>query len=199
MTFGRTRERPLDHPDNEPLLAVANELRVPLFLHPQIPPRAVRDALYSGLPARFDFAVGTAALGWHYEAGVAFLRLVLSGAFDRHPDLRIVAGHWGDLLPFYLDEVDIAPRLAGAEMRPISEYYRRHLYVAPSGTLSARYVDWAIDVLGVDHLLFALDYPFAPRAPGDVAAFLRHPSLDGVAREQVAGANWEGLVAAIVR
>lgn len=194
MIFGRTGERNLDHPDNEPIFAAANELRAPLFVHPQLSQRRVRDALYSDLPAGFDFAIAAAGLGWHYETGVQLLRMVLAGVFDRYPNLQVILGHWGDLIVFYLDEIEVLPRLARAERRPISDYFREHVYVAPSGTLSLRYLKWAIEVLGVERILFALDYPFAPRSPGEAREFLEQASPSGAEREQIACRNWEGLV-----
>ncbi|MBS1895313.1 MAG: amidohydrolase family protein [Actinobacteria bacterium] len=197
IVFGRTRDRNLDHPDNEPIFATAAELGVPLFIHPQMSRRPVREALYSGLPGNFDLALAGPGLGWHYETGVQVVRLVLSGAFDRHPGLRIVLGHWGDLVPFYLDEVDVLTKVAGAfEHRPVSEYFREHVYIAPSGTLSHRYVRWAIEVLGADRLVFALDHPFVPRAAGEVEAFLAGAPISKVEREMFAARNWEALTAA---
>ena len=194
IVFGRTGERHLDHPDNEPILAAACELGAPLFLHPQIPRPQVREALYAGLPTPgLDFALAGPGIGWHYEAGLQFVRLALSGVLDRHPDLRIVLGHWGDVVVFYLDELDVIPRVSRADVRPLSEYARRHLYVACSGTLSHRYTRWAAEVLGADRLLFALDHPFVPRAPGEVAAFLEAAPLSAAEREGFASGNWQKI------
>jgi predicted TIM-barrel fold metal-dependent hydrolase len=192
MVFGRTRERNLDHPDNEPIFAAAEELGVPLFLHPQLSRRSVREALYADLPG-FEFALAGPGLGWHYEAGVQFVRLALGGVLDRHPDLRVILGHWGDVIVFYLDELDVIPRVARADLPLLTDYVKRHVYVAPSGTLSHRYVAWVADVLGPDRLLFALDHPFVPRAPGEVAAFLEGAPLEPGEREQFAAGNWERL------
>jgi uncharacterized protein len=197
MTFGRTREKNLDHPDNEPIFAAAAELRAPLFLHPQLSQRGVRDSLYTGLPGNLDLVLASAALGWHYEAGVQLLRLILAGVFDRHPDLRIVLGHWGDLVTFYLEEIEVLSKVGGGDRRPIAEYFRQHVYIAPSGTLSHRYLRWATEVLGADRLLFALDYPFVPRRPGDVEWFLGQAPIGATQRQMLASENWEGLVAGI--
>ncbi|MBS1676228.1 MAG: amidohydrolase family protein [Actinobacteria bacterium] len=197
IVFGRTRERSLDHPAGEPILATAEELSVPLFLHPQISRPQVRAALYSDLPPGFDFALAGPGLGWHLEAGVQFVRLALTGALDRHPGLRIILGHWGDAILFYLDELDVIPRVAQSDCAPVSEYAKRHLYVAASGTLSHRYTRWATEILGPDRLLFALDHPFVPRAPGDVASFLAGTPLSATDREGFASGNWEELVGGV--
>lgn len=200
MTFGRTRDRNFDHPDNEPIFEAAAEVGAPLFIHPQISQGPVREALYSGLPGKFDLALAAPGLGWHFNAGVQVVRLILAGVFDRHPDLRIVLGHWGDLVAFYLEEIDVLTKIAGApEHRPISEYFKQHVYIAPSGTLSHRYLKWATEVIGADRLLFSLDYPFVPRVAGDVEAFLEGAPIGEVEREKLASRNWEELVAGIRR
>jgi predicted TIM-barrel fold metal-dependent hydrolase len=95
MLCGRTREKNLDHADFWPLFECAAELGVPLFIHPQIPQRAVRDVYYAGFGDAVDLAFATYGLGWHYEAGIQFVRLALAGVFDRFPNLQIILGHWG--------------------------------------------------------------------------------------------------------
>lgn len=197
MTFGRTREQNLDHPDYEPLFAAAAELRAPLFLHPQMPQLVVREALYAGLPGKFGLGLASAGLGWHYEAGVQFLRLVLAGVLDRHPDLRIILGHWGDLVTFYLDEIEVLSKLGPDGQRPVAEYFREHVYIVPSGTLTHTYLPLATEVLGPDRLLFGLDYPFVPRKPGEVERFFDAMPVEVAAREKFAAGNWDELVARI--
>lgn len=90
-------------------------------------------------------------------------RLILAGVFDRFPDLRIITGHWGEVVLFYLDRIDL---LTGAAKLPrkISEYFRGHISVTPSGLFSQRYLRWAMEVVGVDNILFSTDYPFATSA-----------------------------------
>ena len=85
---------------------------------------------------------------------------------NRRDALTIVTGHWGEVVLFYLDR---AAMLSGAAKLPrtISEYFRQHVYVTPSGLFSHRYLNWALEVLGAEHILFATDYPFAPAAPRD--------------------------------
>jgi uncharacterized protein len=103
MLCGRTRERNLDHPDFAPIFEAAAELRVPLYIHPQIPQRSVREAYYSGFDDWTNLILATGGLGWHFETGVQFIRLILAGVFDCHPDLQIILGHWGEVVLFYLE------------------------------------------------------------------------------------------------
>ena len=83
MVSGRTREKNLDHPDFLPMFGTAAKLGVPIFVHPQSPQRAVREVYYSGFGEPVDTAFAAFGLGWHYEAGIQFVRLMLAGVFDR--------------------------------------------------------------------------------------------------------------------
>ena len=96
----------LDDPRFEPVLARAEKLDVPIYLHPGIPTEPVRAAYYDNLPGNFSFTLALSAWGWHADTAIHTLRLVLSGALDRHPGLKIVIGHMGEALPFMLDRID---------------------------------------------------------------------------------------------
>lgn len=198
MLYGRTGGAGLDDPALEPLWAAAERMNVPLHLHPQSPPPAVRAAYYDGFAAEVSAGLATHGIGWHYDAGVQVLRLVLAGVLDRHPRLRIVIGHWGELVVFYLERVEHLAAMAGLS-RSFAEYAREHLYVTPSGMLSERYLHWATDVLGPDRLLFATDYPFEGSSGAGARAFLDGLSIPDADRAAIASGTWERLRAGIRR
>jgi len=198
MVFGRTRERSIDHPDFLPIFEAAEALRAPIYLHPQSPLPSVRDAYYSGFAAPVNAAFATHRIGWHYDAGVQLLRLILSGAFDRFPDLQIIVGHWGEVVMFYLERIDLLSRFADLP-RPLSEYLRTNVYVTPSGMLSQRYLGWSKEIIGVDRILFSTDYPFEPASHEGARAFLDDADLTAAEKEQIASGNWDRLVAGIRR
>ena len=87
---GTTDGRFLDHPSYDGLLATAVELDVPIYIHPHLPPPAVYDVYYSGLPDGADRVLSTAAWGWHSEVAIQLLRMVFAGTLDRHPKLKII-------------------------------------------------------------------------------------------------------------
>jgi predicted TIM-barrel fold metal-dependent hydrolase len=198
MLFGRTGARNLDHPDNEPIFEAAAALRAPLFIHPQSPQPAVREAIYSGFGEALDGAFATHGLGWHYETGVQILRLILAGTFDRYPDLEIVTGHWGEVVLFYLDRIDDLQRTAKLACR-ISDYFRRNVSVTPSGVWSQRYLRWAIEMLGVERIMFSTDYPYRFTPGGGARRFLDEADLSPAGKEAIAHGNWERLVQSIRR
>lgn len=198
MLFGRTRDRNLDHPANWPIFETADALRAPLYIHPQSPRPEVRDALYGGLGDELDAAIATHGLGWHYETGVQILRLILSGVFDRFPNLQLITGHWGEVVLFYLERIDSLTATAKLA-RPVSEYFRANVSVTPSGIFSQRYLRWAIEVLGADRILLSTDYPFENAPPGGALAFLEEADLSAADRALVAHGNWDRLIARIQR
>jgi predicted TIM-barrel fold metal-dependent hydrolase len=198
MLCGRTRDKNLDHPDFLPLLETAAELRVPLFIHPQIPQASVREALYSGFNERVDMSFATFGLGWHYEAGIQFLRLILSGTFDRFPDLQVILGHWGEVVLFYLERLKSLARVTKLE-RPIGDYFKQNLYVTPSGMWSQDYLQRAVTAVGPERILFSSDYPYQYRPGGAGRAFLEQSGLSSQHQELFAYGNWERLMRSVAR
>ena len=198
MLFGRTRDRNLDHADNWPIFEAAAALRAPLYIHPQAPVPAVSDALYSGFGEDVDAAFATFGLGWHYETGVQILRMVLAGVFDHFPDLQLITGHWGEVVLFYLERIDGLARVTKLK-RPVSEYFRRHVFVTPSGMWSERYLRWALEVLGPECILFSSDYPYRFTPGGEARRFLEAAALSDADRAAIAHGNWERLAAGIRR
>ena len=192
MLCGRTRDKNLDHPDLLPIFAAAAKIGVPVFVHPQIPQRAVRDIYYSGFGELIDTAFATFALGWHYEAGIQFVRLMLAGVFDRYPDLQIILGHWGEVVLFYLERLNSLARVAKLQ-RPVADYIRRNLYVTPSGMWSQPYLQRTLEIIGPERILFSTDYPYQYRPGGAGRSFLNEAAVSLEEKELFAHGNWERL------
>src|SRR5918994_1717503 len=106
MIHGTTEGRFLDHPGYDGLLAAAVELDVPIYIHPNVPSMDVRQAYYSNLPEGSDRVVATAGWGWHSEVAIHILRMVFAGTFDKHPKLKMIIGHMGEMLPVMLARID---------------------------------------------------------------------------------------------
>lgn len=171
MVYGRTGETPLDDPRYDDLFAAAAALGQPIFIHPQIPSRAIRQAAYSGFDPMTDLALATFGWGWHLEAAVAALRLIVRGTFDRHPELQLVLGHWGELLLFWHDRTDSLSRISGLD-RKVSEYVRSNVHITSSGMLNPTLLRHALEATTADRLLFSTDYPFQRPTQADINQFL---------------------------
>jgi predicted TIM-barrel fold metal-dependent hydrolase len=193
MLCGRTREKNLDHKDFWELFECAESLGVPLFIHPQIPQKAVRDIYYSGFDELTDIAFSTFGLGWHYEAGIQFVRLILGKVFDRFPNLQIILGHWGEVILFYTERLASLNKVTKLN-KPFIDYIRQNLYVTASGMFSQSYLQHAIEIIGIDRILFSADYPFQYRSGRDARNFLEAAELSKEDKEKFAFANWENLI-----
>ncbi len=105
---GHTNGRYLDDPSFDVLLGRAESLGVPIYIHPTDPPQAVVDVYY----APFDSAL-VPTWGWPVETGTHLLRLICAGVFDRHPNLKVIVGHMGELLPFCFTRLNVGLTMAG--------------------------------------------------------------------------------------
>lgn len=192
MLCGRVGSRPLDDPTLLPIFQSAETLGAPILLHPRTPEMAVRAAYYSGFTPKLDALFATAGLGWHYDAGICFLRLVLSGLFDRLPGLQVILGHWGELVLFYAERLAAMDRISGLA-HPIATYLRRNLYVTASGMFLPHYLDRAMAVVGPERLLFSTDFPYQYRPGCDARRFFENCGLAGPAKAGFAHGNWQRL------
>ncbi|MEZ0115746.1 putative TIM-barrel fold metal-dependent hydrolase [Catenulispora sp. EB89] len=177
MVYGRCGERFLDDPVYEDFFAAAARLGQPVFIHPQIPSDAVRDASYRGFDAVTNLGLATFGWGWHLDTATAALRLILAGTFDRHPELQIVLGHWGEMLLFWLDRADSLSRVAGLQ-HPVRHYIRTNFHITASGMLNPALLQYALTVTTIDRLIFSTDYPFQHPTRDEITAFLAHFATD---------------------
>jgi predicted TIM-barrel fold metal-dependent hydrolase len=193
LISGTINERFLDDPTFEPVLAQAEKLDVPLYLHPAPPPAAVYQAYFSGLPAEIAGSLATSAWGWHVETGLHSLRLVVAGVFDRFPKLQVIIGHMGENLPFSLARADarLAPFTTHLQ-RPVRDYFLANFHITTSAYFTLPPLLCALMVFGVDRILFSVDYPFSPNAPG--RTLLETAPLSPADLEKIAHLNAEKLL-----
>lgn len=151
----------LDDDRYDVLLGRLAELGAPVYIHPGPPVPVVQQAYYAGFQSEVTMRLSLAAWGWHHEAGLQVVRLILSGAFDRHPALKIISGHWGEMVPFFLNRLDdILPRELTGLSRTLTQTYRDHVYVTPSGMLHAPHFEFIRNVLGSERIMYSVDYPY---------------------------------------
>jgi aminocarboxymuconate-semialdehyde decarboxylase len=166
--------RPLDLPEFRPVFARMATRDLPIWLHPA---RPASFADYAGESrSRFDIWW---AFGWPYETSAAMARLVFSGLFDRHPELKIITHHMGAMIPFCAgrvgggldqlgsrtDDPDDGAALGRLKRRPI-DYFR--MFYGDTALFGAWHaMESGLEFFGADHVLFGTDMPFDPeRGPG---------------------------------
>jgi len=190
---GTTEGRFLDHPSYDGLLAAAVELDVPIYIHPHLPPPSVQQAYYSGLEPGAERVLSTAAWGWHSETAIHVLRMVLAGTLDKHPRLKLIIGHMGEMLPVMLARIDEVSALDIAHLqRPISRAILDQVWITTSGIFSAPPFIAALVTFGIDRLMFSVDYPYAPNAKG--RAFLERISLSPADMAKLTHGNADALL-----
>lgn len=166
----------LDDPRFFPVLKTAAHLRVPVYLHPSPPPEVVNRAYFSGLPGDLGLLLSIAGWGWHAETGLHTLRLIVSGIFDRLPELQLIIGHMGEGLPYALARSSgILSHAARGLRQPVAAYFQSNIHITTSGYFTQPPLRCALAVVGIDRLSFSVDYPFSPNTNG--RAF-----LDGLAK-----------------
>lgn len=152
----------LDDPRFDPLLACFEELDVPLYLHPNIVPKAVYDTLYT-IPGKAGLSslLAGPGWGWHSEAATHTLRLAISGTLDRHPRLKVILGHAGEMMPALMHRFDVMfDREEFGLQRTVGEMLRSQVWLSISGVFCAPPTMIAIQAWGVDRILFGNDYPY---------------------------------------
>jgi predicted TIM-barrel fold metal-dependent hydrolase len=194
-----TGDRYLDHSAFRVVFEAAAALQVPLYLHPGVPKKEVRDAIYGGFDEWTDLNLATGGWGWHIDAGLAALRLILAGTFDRHPDLQIVLGRWGEALVPFADRADLLSEGNATLERRVIEYITGNIYVTAGGVLSHRMLAAAIDVLGPDRVMYGDDDPYRGmkgRFGGRNGAreFIASAPISPGDRERLASVNAERLL-----
>lgn len=182
-----------DLPKYWDIFAAAEAHRVPIYLHPSLPASGAFDAYYDGFGL-----LGTGAPGWHYQTGIAVLRMIIAGVFDRFPGLQVIIGHWGEMVLFFLDRIQLLTGAAKLQ-RPLVEYFQNNVHITPGGIASHRYLNWAIEVIGADRIMHATDYPFNSATDFAARDFLDTAALTDTDRRQIASDNWERLVSRIIR
>jgi uncharacterized protein len=191
---GHCQGRRLDDEFFWPILERAEGLGVPIYLHPTPPPKPVTDALYAGAyPAEVSFLLSMAAWGWHIETATHILRLIVSGALDRFPNLQLIIGHMGEVLPCMVPRLDqtLPTTVTGLQRAP-SEYLRANLHYTFSGfNWTSAFLELLFQV-GVDRMMFSTDYPYQSMTDG--TAFLAGIPVTPTDRERIAHSNAEALL-----
>jgi predicted TIM-barrel fold metal-dependent hydrolase len=158
MINSHTRGSFLDDQKYWPIFERAQELDVPIYLHPSQPHPMLMDSYFKGFE---DLA--RPAWGFMVDASMHFLRILFSGAFDAFPRLKIILGHLGEGLPFAMDRL-LDHTGYVAEWRHLkrgpAECLRENLVVTTSGNFSVPAFMCTVMMLGVDKVMFSVDWPY---------------------------------------
>lgn len=188
LVNGQTHDHCYDEELFYPFWERVQDLNVPIYLHPgelaEIPKNYEG---YSELAGAF--------WGWTADTATHALRLVISGLFDRFPNLHVILGHMGETLPYLLWRLDSRWNLMQHKktiLKPPSEYLKENFYFTTSGVCDHGSLQCAIDAVGEDRVLFSVDYPY--ESSSIAAQFIETAPLSPATQEKVCRRNAERLL-----
>jgi predicted TIM-barrel fold metal-dependent hydrolase len=150
----------LDDKTYWPILAKAEELGVPIYVHPTVP-------MISAMKT-YGMNMAGASFGFGSETALVMMRLIVAGVFDAFPRLRIILGHLGEGLPFMMNRVDRPylqghvtshPRAAALKQTP-SYYLRNNMTVSTSGNYLPAAFKCTVEALGIEQVVLGTDHPY---------------------------------------
>jgi predicted TIM-barrel fold metal-dependent hydrolase len=165
MIHGRSHEEFHDLKKFWPIYERAQYLDVPIYIHPGPPHPAMVQAYYADYLPEFP-SLNSAAWGFTIDTANQVVRLLLSGLFDAYPRLKLIVGHMGEAIPFLVDRIDEAINRPGNRDVRFKETFCNNFYITTSGHFSTPALLCAVLELGIDHILFSVDYPYVENAPG---------------------------------
>ena len=147
--------------------AEAENLGVPIYLHPTWPTDAVKEDLYSGnFSEGAGVSLGSSGWGWHSDVAVHLLRLFASGVFDRFPRVKIIIGHFGEMIPFMLERLVYLSQRWGVRERAFKTVWDANVWITTSGVWSVNPMRTLLANTKVERVLYSVDYPFAQNEVG---------------------------------
>ena len=165
MIHGLTNGHFIDEKQFWPVFEVAEKLNVPIYLHPSVPHAEVMKHYYDDYAKEFPTVIRP-AWGFTVETATAAVRLVLSRVFEKHSNLQIILGHLGEALPFLLWRINQALARPGQEPLNFRDTFCRHFHVTTSGNFSTPALLCTMLEMGMDRIMFAVDYPFVVNTDG---------------------------------
>jgi predicted TIM-barrel fold metal-dependent hydrolase len=175
-----------------PIYERAAALDVPIYLHPGLPDERVMQAYYGDYAQDFPMVV-RAAWGYTVETATLAIRMVLSGVFDKYPGLKIILGHLGETLPFLVWRVDQAlARPGAAKALSFRDVFCGNFWITTSGNFSNPALLCCVMEMGVDRILFAVDYPFVDNKPA--TAWLQTVPLADEDKAKILSGNAQRLL-----
>ena len=164
MINSHTHGEYLDDPKFWPILEAAEALDRCIYIHP----RAASDTFKGPLQ---DYGMDSAMWGYGVEVGTHAVRMMAGGVFDHFPKLKICIGHMGEAVPFWLWRINFMNSRAQVvgrapkTKRSMAEYFQDNFVVTNSGVEDPLAVRYSIDKLGIDNVMWAIDYPYQPMEP----------------------------------
>lgn len=174
-----------------PLFQKAEELDVPIYIHPTVPATSILEPY-----AKYGFPLAGPILGFAADVSLHVMRLIYSGLFDAFPKLKIILGHLGEGLPFWFSRIDFYWQKkwvgkAPAIKRKPSDYIKTNFTITTSGMFYQPALLCALLAMGADKIAFAVDYPYEDNK--EAVQFMREAPIADNDKKKICHSNAEGL------
>ena len=192
---GHTNGVYLDDNSYDVLLKKAEELEVPIYIHPTNPPKEISEKYFQNNDA---FITGW---GWQVETSIHLIRMINKGVFDKYPKLKVIIGHMGELIPYGFSRLNVALTvgnwiIAGDNTsKPkmnLYYYFKNNIFITSSGVFDESVFTCAKEMIGLNNMMFSVDYPFQDNI--SATQFLNKLPLNSQEKSQFAGKNASALL-----
>jgi predicted TIM-barrel fold metal-dependent hydrolase len=191
MIHGLTNGLFIDDKRFWPIFEVAEKLDVPIYLHPSVPHPEVTKHYYDDYAREFPTVIRP-AWGFTVETATQAIRLILSRALEKYTKLQLILGHFGEALPFLMWRIDQALARPGQESLSFRNQFCEHFHVTTSGNFSTPALICTMLELGIDRIMFSVDYPYV--ANGDGMDWIEKLQLSPGDKSKLVGDNARRLL-----
>jgi len=178
----------LDDDSFSVLLKKAEELNVPIYIHPTNPPEKISKEYFE------NNDVLITGFAWQVETSLHIIKMINKGIFDKYPNLKIIIGHMGEFIPYGFTRLNIALSVGNwvlkndnAPKMNLHYYFKNNIYITSSGVFDEPVFNCAKEMIGIDNIMFSVDFPFKDKI--EATDFLNKLSLNDKERKQFSSEN----------
>ena len=186
---GHVANEPPSSPKYDPFWAKAEQLGVPVFMHPNNAQNIAREGSLDGRGGLANI------VGNPLETTVFLSHMIYDGTLDRFPRLKLCAAHGGGYLPSYVGRADAACVVRDdakcANKRKPSEYFRDQILV-DSMVFSTEGLRHLVAETGVSQVVYGSDIPYV--WPDTIDVIAQAPFLKAAEKEAILGGNLRRLL-----
>ncbi|VUC27838.1 unnamed protein product [Clonostachys rosea] len=153
-------------PEYDIFWAAVQKLDKPIYLHPTMPTSKMRDWYKGNYGPQAELSMSHFTFGWHSDTATHILRLYAGGVFERFPKIKIVLGHFGESLPFYLERIQWFSQKWGSMSRSFEQVYAENLWFTTSSLKGLAPLVCMLQNTKLDRIMFGVDYPFLQMKDG---------------------------------
>lgn len=152
----------------DPMWQTFQDLDVPCYLHPTwLATHQIEALVPDGEVSKAaQKAITGSSWGWHSDTASHMLQLHATGVFDRFPKLKLVLGHFGEMLPFMLDRIELFSSRYDGFRRSFKEVWNENIWITTSGVWSLDPMATVLRNTSIDRIMFSIDYPLATHEKG---------------------------------